>query len=463
MEKFANAGAYYGLQIDDLIPILDSIGDGVFVDDASGYALWINKACEELYRIKREDTIGKHCTYLEHLGIFSPSVTKQVMEERKEVSILHQNRDGKRLLTTGIPIFDKAGNLSKIITTSHDITELVELQNKLVSMQSALQEMKTNDGIIYDEIIANNPQMYSVVQMAERLALVDTTVLITGESGSGKGVIAKLLHRIGNRSGAPFIKINCGAIPENLLESELFGYERGAFTGSNREGKIGLFEAAQKGTVFLDEISELPLNLQVKILQVIQEKEIQRVGGLESIPVDVRIISASNKDLEKMVKEGRFREDLFYRLNVVPINIPPLRERPEDIIPMIRTFLHQNNQKYNETKLMDAAAMSILLRYSWPGNVRELQNIIERLVITTKDSTIRPENLPSYINTYEGAAETTGISLDGADSLKNALDEAEKKILTAALEKHRTTREMAKALGISQPTVVRKLARHGIV
>ena len=318
----------------------------------------------------------------------------------------------------GIPIFDEAGNLSKIITTSHDITELVELQNKLVSMQSALQEMKTNDGIIYDEIIANNPQMYSVVQMAERLALVDTTVLITGESGSGKGVIAKLLHRIGNRRGAPFIKINCGAIPENLLESELFGYERGAFTGSNREGKIGLFEAAQKGTVFLDEISELPLNLQVKILQVIQEKEIQRVGGLESIPVDVRIISASNKDLEKMVKEGRFREDLFYRLNVVPINIPPLRERPEDIIPMIRTFLHQNNQKYNETKLMDAAAMSILLRYSWPGNVRELQNIIERLVITTKDSTIRPENLPSYINTYEGAAETTGISLDGADSLK---------------------------------------------
>lgn len=237
-------------------------------------------------------------------------------------------------------------------------------------------------------IIANSPAMFDVIQMAERLASLDTTILITWESGSGKGVIAKLLHEKGSRRDHPFIQINCGAIPANLLESELFGYDRGAFTGSRREGKKGLFEVAKNGTVFLDEIAELPLNMQVKILQVIQEKAIQRVGGIESIPVDVRIISATNRNLEQMVKEGRFREDLFYRLNVVPITVPALRDRPEDIVPMIRTFLQENNKKFNEKKTMDTAAMSILLKYRWPGNVRELENIIERLVITTKGNVI---------------------------------------------------------------------------
>jgi len=462
MDKKNDQKNHYGLHIEDLLPILDSIGDAVFIDDASGYALWINKACEELYRIPREEIIGKHCTYLEQAGIFSPSVAKQVMQEKKQVSILHQNRDGKRLLTTGTPILNEKGELSKIITTSHDITELVVLQKKLETMQSVLQDLKTNEGKFYGGVIANNPLMYSVIQMAERLAQVDTTVLITGESGCGKGVIAKLLHEIGNRKDGPFVKINCGAIPENLLESELFGYEKGAFTGSNKEGKKGLFEAAQKGTIFLDEISELPLGLQVKILQVIQEKEVQRVGGLSGIPVDVRIVSATNKDLESMVKEGRFREDLFYRLNVVPIHIPPLRERPEDIIPMIRTFLQQNNQKYDENKLIDGEAMATLLRYPWPGNVRELQNIIERLVITTKADLIGPEHLPSYISQYEDLYNLGDINPEGNTGLKEILELAEKQILFSARGKYRTTRAMAKALGISQPTVVRKLEKYGI-
>ncbi|MDD4584201.1 MAG: sigma 54-interacting transcriptional regulator, partial [Eubacteriales bacterium] len=356
-----------GLEIDDLIPILDSIGDGIFIDDAYGYTLWVNKACEDLYRIEREKTIGVHCSYLEQKGIFSPSVAMQVMEQKREVTILHQNRDGKRILTTGIPILDKKGNLSKIITTSRDITELVELENKLERMQNALCDLKTNEGFVYGDIIANSASMYGVLEMAERLALVDTTILITGESGSGKGVIAKFLHEKGNRSDYTFVQINCGAIPENLLESELFGYESGAFTGSRREGKKGLFEIAQKGTIFLDEVSELPLNLQVKILQVIQDKEIKRVGGIKSIPVDVRIISATNQNLKAMVEAGQFRKDLFYRLNVVPINIPPLRERPEDILPMIRAFLHKNNTKFKEAKTMDAGAMSVLLKYYWPG------------------------------------------------------------------------------------------------
>lgn len=457
--KRANARSY-GLNIDDLLPILNSMAEAIFIDDADGYALWINASAEEIYRIKKEDIIGKHCSYLEHLGVFAPSAARQVMEKGKEVSMLHKNKDGKQLLSRGTPILNREGRLTKIVTTSRDITELVELQNKLESIQNTLTDMRVVEGYKYEGIIANSPAMFNVIQMVERLASLDTSVLITGESGSGKGVIAKLLHESGNRKNQPFIQINCGAIPANLLESELFGYERGAFTGSRKEGKKGLFEAAKNGTVFLDEIAELPLNLQVKILQAIQEKAVQRVGGLDTIPVDVRIISATNRNLEEMVKEGRFREDLFYRLNVVPIAVPALRDRPEDIVPMIRSFLQQNNSKFNENKTMDTAVMSVLLKYRWPGNVRELENIIERLIITTRGSIIGMDNLPSYI--YENARRPGEISITRNGGLQETLDAVEKQMLVDAQAKHKTTREIAKALDISQPTVVRKLARHGL-
>lgn len=446
------------LSINELIPILDSISDAIFIDDAQGFTIWINKASEELYKIKKKDIVGKHVSFLEREGIFTPSVARIVMEQKKEVSIIHENRDGKRLLTTGIPIMDAQGNMSKIITTTHDITELINLQNELESVQNTLSGLKAQEG--FDNIIANSPSMYSVIQLTKRLSDIDSTVLITGESGVGKGVIAKLLHENGSRRSYPYVKVNCGAIPENLIESELFGYESGAFTGSRKDGKKGLFETADKGTIFLDEISELPLNLQVKLLQVIQEREVTRVGGLESIPIDVRIISATNKDLMASVHEGKFREDLYYRLNVVPISIPPLRERPEDIIPMIRIFLNQNNIKMKEHKEIDSKAIAILMKYPWPGNVRELQNIIERLVITTKGSTILPENLPSFIIETGSGAEN--IILPEAASLGEALEHAEREILLKAQKQYKTTRAMAKALGISQPTVVRKLQRYSI-
>jgi len=450
--------ALSALSIDELIPILDSISDAIFIDDAQGFTIWINKASEELYKISRKEIIGKHVSFLESEGIFTPSVARIVMEKKKEVSIIHENRDGKRLLTTGIPIMDADGNMSKIITTTHDITELINLQNQLESVQNTLSGLKAQEG--FNSIVANSPSMYNVIQLTKRLSDVNSTVLITGESGVGKGVIAKLLHESGSRREYPFVKVNCGAIPENLIESELFGYESGAFTGSRKNGKKGLFETADKGTIFLDEISELPLNLQVKLLQVIQEREITRVGGVESIPIDVRIISATNKDLMALVHEGKFREDLYYRLNVVPISIPPLRERPEDIIPMIRIFLNQYNIKMKEHKEIDSKTISILMKYPWPGNVRELQNIIERLVITTKGTVILPENLPSFI--YENAGGIEGVSIPAVKSLKDALDHAEREILLKAQEQHKTTRAMAKALGVSQPTVVRKLQKYKI-
>lgn len=455
---------YSSLSKKELYEVLDSIDDAIFIDDANGKTLWLNKACEKLYDIKKEDIIGIHISILEEEGIFAPSVARMVLESNKQVDIIHQNKSGNRILSTGTPIFDEKGELSSIISTSRDITELVNLQNELESVQSTLEGMQNQDKFYTGNVIAQSQSMFNVLQLVKRLAEIDSTVLITGESGVGKGIIAKLLHQNGNRSENPFVKVNCGAIPENLIESELFGYESGSFTGSRTEGKAGLFETASEGTIFLDEISELPLNLQVKLLQVLQDKEITRVGGVTPIPIDVRIISATNRDLYTLIQDGKFREDLYYRLNVVPIYVPPLRDRNEDIVPLINLFLNENNTSMNDRKEITPETMAILTEYNWPGNVRELQNIIERLMITTRDTTIEPGNLPSYILDYISVSRTnsTPTSLGEDLNLNEALENAEKEILLTAQKKHKSSRKMAKALGVSQPTIVRKLHKHGI-
>jgi len=272
------------LKLSKLLPILDSFTDAVFIDDKDGFCIWCNKSCEELYNISIDDVQGKHVDVLERTGIFSPSVTKRVLDEHREITIIHENRHGKKLLTTGMPIFDDDGRIMKIITTSRDITQLTVSNDTLDITPTPL--INVNDiseldiNLSETDIIAESLAMQNVMSLTKKLATVNSTVLITGESGVGKGLIARLLHEEGNRSEGPFITVNCGAIPENLIESELFGYVPGAFTGSRAEGKRGLFEAAQHGTIFLDEISELPLNMQVNLLRVIQEREITPVGGV---------------------------------------------------------------------------------------------------------------------------------------------------------------------------------------
>ena len=309
-----------------------------------------------------------------------------------------------------------------------------------------------------DKIVSESEAMKNVIALTKRLAPVNTTVLITGESGVGKGLIARTLHDEGNRWQKPLVTVNCGAIPENLIESELFGYVAGAFTGSRSGGKKGLFEAAQDGTIFLDEISELPLNLQVKLLQVIQERQITPVGGTKQIPIDVRIISATNRDLESLVKEGRFREDLYYRLNVVPINVPPLRDRPEDILPLIQRNLVRCNRELGEAKTISAGALSVLLKYPWPGNIRELQNIVERLVITTSHDVITEDDIFIFIKQAADENPTVYEEL----SLTAALEKAEKEILSQAVDNYGSTRAIARVLKVSQPTIVRKLNKYGL-
>lgn len=450
------------LKLAKLLPILDSITDAVFIDDKDGFCIWCNKSCEELYNISIDDVRGKHVDVLERTGIFSPSVTRRVLDEKREITIIHENRHGKKLLTTGMPIFDDAGKIMKIITTSRDITQLTGSNDTLDITPTPL--INVNDihdmDLDFDEtdIIAESLTMQNVLSLARKLATVNSTVLITGESGVGKGLIARLLHEEGNRSEGPFVTVNCGAIPENLIESELFGYVPGAFTGSRAEGKRGLFEAAQHGTIFLDEISELPLNLQVNLLRVIQEREITPVGGVDSIPIDVRIVSATNKSLRELVKQGKFREDLFYRLNVVPVNVPPLRDRPEDLLPLIHSNLLKCNEKLNENKSISPDALALLFKYPWPGNIRELQNIIERLTITTNGDLITEDNLPIFLKQEAMTNANTNVNL----SLAEAMEKAEKAILERALADYGSTRAMAKALQVSQPTIVRKLHKYDL-
>jgi PAS domain S-box-containing protein len=458
-EKLANQ---YDLDFDmkEWEAILDSTQDAIFIDDMNGNTQWINKACEQLYEIKRVDIIGKNIDELEKDGIFSPSVAKLVFRNKKKATILHSNKSGKKILTTGTPLLDKDGNIYKVISTSRDITELVSLKNQLEDIQNRLEELNEQQSENIGKLVVKSQKMREILNLAKRLSQIDTTILITGESGVGKGEIAKFIHASGERKEKPFVSINCGAIPEALLESELFGYEHGAFTGSKKQGNIGLFQHAQQGTIFLDEIGELPFNLQVKLLHVIQDKEIKMVGGLVPISIDVRIIAATNRDLMAMVKEKKFREDLFYRLNVVPIHILPLRERPEDILPLIHHFMEKYNTKFDIKKSIDPETMESLSKYSWPGNVRELENIIERLIVITSGDTILPQSLPNYIlNMIDNSR---NFAIPSMMSLKDSTEEIEKRVILSAIKQYKTTREIAKALKVSQPTIVRKMNKYNI-
>lgn len=308
-------------------------------------------------------------------------------------------------------------------------------------------------------VIAYSVEMGKILDLAAKVAQVNSTVLISGESGVGKEVVARFVHNVSLRKNGPFVTINCGAIPPNLLESELFGYEAGAFTGAKRQGKPGMIETASSGTLFLDEISELPLDLQVKLLQVIQEHRLIRVGGIEPIDVDIRIIAATNRDLAKMVEKGEFRADLYYRLNVVPIVIPPLRERRDDVIPLIYHFLAKHNNAHRYNKTISRKAREVLTKYSWPGNVRELENLIERLVVTVERDEIDVEDLPDYVKGGSGD-QGPKVIVEGVIPLRQAVEEVERQLIKHAKEEHETTYEMAEALGVNQSTVVRKLKKY---
>ncbi|MCP4749597.1 MAG: AAA family ATPase [Proteobacteria bacterium] len=334
---------------------------------------------------------------------------------------------------------------SPVVEKRHDAGNVLEL--------SRFRELRENE-MRYPGIIARSQKMESILRLAEKVAKVDINLLVSGESGVGKNVVTRLIHQNSCRRKSPFIEINCGAIPENLLESELFGYEPGSFTGASKSGKSGMIEAARNGTLFLNEISELPLSLQVKILRVIQEKKVTKIGGHKTKEVDFRLIAATNQDLGSKVKTGEFRKDLYYRLNVVPIIIPPLRERREDILPLISFFLEQANKQYKKKKTLSYNAVDTLLSYNWPGNVRELQHLIERIVITEDEENIRAVSLPDVVKGTSSDIFNEDLTLQQAKEL------LESKMIQRAFERYKTTVGVGKALGISQSSAARKLKKH---
>ncbi|MDR3602180.1 MAG: sigma 54-interacting transcriptional regulator [Desulfosporosinus sp.] len=450
----------------ELEAIFNSSYDEIYVTDGEGYTLRVNKAGERFYGMKAEEMVGKHVSELEELGLFSPSITPQVLNSKKRTTIRQITKSGQEIIVTANPVFDESGKIIRVVTNSRDVTELNNLRQRLEDTEKLMDNYRMEivklrkEKIMTEEVVSQNATMQQIMILAGKVANVDSTVLIEGESGVGKGVVALKIHHLSKRRNSSFITINCGAIPENLMESELFGYEGGAFTGAKKEGKKGLFETANRGTIFLDEISELPLNLQVKLLHVIQDRRLRRVGGNEDIEVNVRIIAATNRNLPSLIKERKFREDLYYRLNVVPLVVPPLRHRKEDIPILINHFLKKFLDKYELHKKIAPETLELLLKYDWPGNVRELENLVERVVVTVDSVDVLPIHLPDYIVQVGGRMEKVFV-LDIC-SLKNATEELERQLLNKALIKFHNTYKMADALEVNQSTVVRKMQRYGI-
>lgn len=357
------------------------------------------------------------------------------------------------------------------------MTESQKLENELNEMKmmidgyrNQLSKPETNT---QNKLIYRSRSMNDIISILPRLATVDSTVLITGDSGVGKEVVANYIHENSPGGDNPFIKINCASIPEALLESELFGYEQGAFTGAGKKGKAGLFELANEGTLFLDEIGDMPLQLQGKLLRVLQEGEFIRIGGQKPIRVKVRIIAATNQNLEERVRENLFRRDLFYRLNVIPINIPPLRDRKEDIFPLIQHFLAEFSSKFNMKKVLSQGVINILEEYSWPGNVRELKNIVERLVVISNSQEINLETIPGYIkDSFVKQKKPAFIFHEDGDSdhggegiipLKEAVMQTESHLIQKAAQQCSNLTQMAQLLGVNQSTVSRKMQKYGLL
>ena len=476
---------FHSLNI-DLCTILDALEDPIHIIDTDGILVFANLAWEKLIGLPRESAVGLYINDAISRGnqgfYFSiekdedsraaqfthfdqklfDSIALTALEKRKRVSMFAYSSSKNRFMLTSIPLY-KGDRLQYVLTWCRDLTNFSQLcddlqsaieKNKLISEELEFYRKMTTS----QNMIGKCPQMIALMKTVEYVAGTDATVLITGESGVGKEVLTNEIYQRSGRKGKPFIRVNCASIPESLMESELFGYERGAFTGAVKS-KPGMFELANHGTLLLDEVGELPRALQPKLLRALQEREIIRVGGISTIPVDVRLIAATNQDLEAMVEGGTFRRDLYYRLNLIPLHIPPLRERGDDIPLLAVHFLEKFNAKYGKKKELTDEAMQIMKEYPWLGNIREMENLLERLVIIGEEHWLTAPRLMAILENGDGAA----LRLDPSGaSLKDMVADYEKKLLKEALTRYGTTYKTAQALNTSQPTVARKAKLYGL-
>ncbi|MHB8917885.1 MAG: sigma-54 interaction domain-containing protein [Desulfocucumaceae bacterium] len=463
LESLAAENNVIKSQNKELEDIMQSFYDGIGVIDGDGTLLRVNTSYERITGLpKKNNNVGRNVRDLQEEGAVSRAVSLMVMEQKKPVTIVQRINTGKEILITGSPVFDKKGGIYRVVCNIRDINELnilkeLDGRDDQSRDKAELKELRAKQ-LFHDELIYKSRAMQQIYELALKVAKVYSNVLITGESGVGKEIIVKIIHKASPRAQKPFFQINCGAIPENLLESELFGYEGGAFTGARSGGKMGYFELCNGGTLLLDEIGEMPLSLQVKLLRAIQERQIFRIGGTTPIKLDVRIISATNRDLGEMLKSGQFRADLFYRLNVIPISIPPLRKRTDDIIPLAIYFLEKYNAKYQTNKRFETEVLLAFEIHNWPGNVREMENVIERMVIINDDEIIGLHHLP--FNNDCGDTSGFNIDLKNPIPLRTASEILERKLIAKALQLFGSTRKAAKILGVSHPTVIRKAQKY---
>ncbi len=466
--------------------ILDLLSDGVYISDRSGRTLAVNQMYERLTGLKKADLVGQHVDILVQRG-FDTVINPQIVETgRPATSVQTDSRGNKRVLN-GFPILNADGQVELVVTFVRDVTLMAQLKDQIADQRQLIAQYQSNVQYISEKcvqkypLVIASPATAALLATLEKVAATDATILLQGETGVGKDVFAHRIHQISPRSKRPFFKVDCPTIPENLIESELFGYDPGAFSGASAKGKLGFFEMADKGTLFLDEIGELPFSMQAKLLRVLQDGEIMRVGATRVRKVDVRIVAATNRDLESEVRQGRFRSDLFYRLRVAVVTIPPLRDRPEDIRPLTRHFLERFNIRYKKCIRLSPTTEQILQDYRWPGNVRELENLIQSLVVSSESDTIEPRHLPSAmldtlcgasrqaalgVAEKIGAGELSGRScnlyqaLGGeARSLKEMVAEIEAAILEDALQTCGSVSEVARRLKVDRSTLFRKLRR----
>lgn len=452
----------------EILDILNCLKVGVYITDGKGKTLFLNDESCKTGGLTREEVLGKNMKELENMGFVADSVTLKTLQSGKQEEIIQSLGDGGKVYVTGMPLYDN-NKIELVICTERDITETLMLKELLkerdkdqVKIKEEVEYLKRQNIVMWGNMIAEDEESKQLAEKARRIAGLDATVLLTGESGTGKEVFANFIYQNSKRVGKPFIKVNCAAIPENLIESELFGYEGGAFTGADKNGKTGLFEMANHGTLFLDEIGELPIHLQSKLLRVLQEREIMRVGGSKTVSLDIRLIAATNRDLKKAIEEGTFRGDLYYRLNIMPLELLPLRGRKKDIKALTLYFIQQFNKEYKLEKTIMDKAMEVLQNFQWPGNIRELENVIERIMISFDGDMITKFQVERAIGIPIDKNASVEEAVISNKSMVQLLEEYEKDILESMMKKHQKASDVARALKMNKSTLSRRLKKYHI-
>ncbi|MBO6171624.1 MAG: sigma 54-interacting transcriptional regulator [Desulfovibrio sp.] len=444
--------------------ILDALPEGVFISDAAGVSLRVNRMYEQLTGLTQEQIEGRNVRDLVHEGTFDCILNPEIVRTGRPTTHVQQLKNGKKLVLMGFPVFDATGELRLVVTFARDVTLLASLQDQVAGQCKLIDQI--NDQLAYvaqgdkksREPVYASRAMGEVTSLLRRFADTDATVLILGETGAGKDVFARFTHALSSRRDKILLKVDCGGISESLTESELFGYMPGAFTGASSKGKAGYFEIADGSTIFLDEVGELPLSMQTRLLRVLQDGEIMRVGASSPRKVDVRIIAATNRNLAESVEKGTFRRDLFYRLNVATVRIPPLRERREDVRVLAEHFLAQYTAKYHKVMAFMDVTLDMMAAYAWPGNVRELQNLVHSMVITLNGPLISPRDLPAQISgARHDASPYSEEILNAGRPLREIMAEVERNFLLRAIETHGSVQRVAELFHINRSTIFRKL------